>query len=177
MSPRRREALILAGAGVLATAAGFLAGPLLLKLGGHQSGAALAAARYPDLDGRVRRLTEWNGGILVCNFWATWCAPCREEIPILLSAREKFHPSGVEMVGIAIDNAPKVQEYVSNMHISYPVLIAEASGLDLMRELGNAPGGLPYTVVASRSGDIVATKLGAFKADELDVLLARLTRP
>ncbi len=146
-----------------------------MKLGG-KDGGALAAASYPDLDGRVRRLSEWSGQILVCNFWATWCAPCREEIPILMAAREKFRKNNVEVVGIAIDNKPKVSEYAANMHISYPILIAEVSGLDLMRQLGNGAGGLPYTVVASRTGDIAATKLGAFKGDELDVLLTRLAR-
>jgi hypothetical protein len=79
-----------------AAAAGFLVGPALLRLGGGGEGKALRAASFADLQGRQRRLAEWNGKVLLCNFWATWCAPCREEIPLLVSARQKYGPSGVE---------------------------------------------------------------------------------
>ena len=174
MNPRRREALILGAAGIAATAAGFLVGPLLLQLGG-KSRSAIASASFPDLTGRVRSLSEWNDRILVCNFWATWCGPCREEIPLLIEIRGKMRSLGVEVVGIAIDNAAKVQQYAANFSIPYPVLLAEGDGLDLMRRLGNSSGGLPYTVVVARSGDIVATKLGAYKPGELDQVLRPLT--
>jgi thiol-disulfide isomerase/thioredoxin len=128
MAPRRRELLILGGAGLAAAVAGFLAGPALLKLGGAGEGEALRAASFADLEGRPRRLAEWNGKVLVCNFWATWCAPCREEIPLLVAARQKYGPSGVEFVGIAVDNAAKVREFAASFN-SYPVLLAEAEGL------------------------------------------------
>jgi thiol-disulfide isomerase/thioredoxin len=113
---------------------------------------------------------------VVCNFWATWCAPCREEIPLLVAARQKYGPAGVEVVGIAIDNAAKVRQFSASFHISYPVLLAEADGLDLMRQLGNSGGGLPYTVVADRQGALVHRKLGALKLGELDAWLEPLTR-
>lgn len=174
MAPRRRELLILGGAGLAAAAAGFLAGPALLKLGGDGAGEALRAASFTDLEGRPRRLAEWNGKVLVCNFWATWCAPCREEIPLLISARQKYGHVGVEIVGIAIDNAAKVREFASTFMISYPVLLAEAEGLDLMRRVGNTGGGLPYTVIADRQGALVQRKLGALKQAELDGFLAPL---
>lgn len=173
MSPRRREALILGAAGAAATAAGFLVGPLLLQLGG-KSRSAVASASFPDLSGRMRHLSEWNDRILVCNFWATWCGPCREEIPLLGEIREKMRGLGVEVVGIAIDNAAKVGQYAANFSIRYPVLLAEADGLDLMRRLGNSGGGLPYTVIVDRSGAIAATKLGAYKPGELDEVLRPL---
>ena len=69
-----------------------------------------------------------------------------------MAARQKYGPSGVEIVGIAIDNAAKVREFSASFKISYPVLLAEADGLDLMRQLGNSGGGLPYTVIADRQG-------------------------
>jgi len=165
----RREALILGGAGIAAAAAGFLAGPALLRLGAGGEGEILRMASFPDLDGRVRRLSEWQGKILVCNFWATWCAPCREEIPLLVAARQKYVPSGVEIVGIAIDNAAKVLEFSASFKISYPILLA-----DLMRKLGNDTGGLPYTVVADRAGTLVRRKLGALKEGELAAILEPL---
>ena len=175
MASGRRELLILAGAGLAAAAAGFLAGPALLRLGRGGEGEALFAASFGDLQGKTRRLAEWSGRILVCNFWATWCAPCREEIPLLISAREKYAPQGVEIVGIAIDNAPKVVEFAASFKISYPILLAEADGLDLMRRLGNVGGGLPYTVVAGRDGRLAQRKLGALKEAELDGFLRPLT--
>jgi len=182
MKSGRREALVLAAAGLAAGAAGFLLGPLLLQsTKGSNSGAvwgdtALRSATLVDLVGQPRKLSEWQGRILLCNFWATWCAPCREEIPLLMATRAKYASAGVEIVGIAIDNAAKVGEFSTSFKISYPILLAEANGLDLMRRLGNSAGGLPYTVVANRQGDVVHRKLGAFSQDELDGILGSLAR-
>src|SRR6185369_4341179 len=164
------------GAGLAAAAAGFFAGPALLQLGGGREDAALKQAAFNDLEGKLRRLAEWQGRVAVYNFWATWCAPCREEIPLLIAARQKYGPSGIEIVGIAIDNGHKVREYAASFNISYPIILAEADGLDLMRQLGNSGGGLPYTVVTNRQGSVVHRKLGAFKAADLDAILGPLAR-
>ena len=175
MAPSRREALILGAAGIAAAAAGFLAGPLLL--GGRGRGDdALRSAALVDLAGKRRPAAEWEGQVLVWNFWATWCAPCREEIPLLIATREKYKTLGVEVVGIAIDNAVKVREFSSSFAISYPVLLAGTDGLEIMRKLGNNSGGLPYTLVVDRNGKVVHRKLGALKAGDLDVVLRPLTR-
>ena len=174
MSPERREALILTGAGLAAAAAGFLAGPLILGKG--EGTGALGADGLIDLAGKPRRLTEWRGKVLVCNFWATWCAPCREEIPLLAAARTEYAPKGVEIVGIAVDFAAKVGEFSRSLVISYPVLVAETTGIDLMRELGNRSGGLPYTVVFDRAGEPRHRKLGALKPGELDAILKGLVQ-
>jgi len=176
MAPGRREALLLGVAGIAAGAAGFLAGPALLQPGRGREGEFLRSASFPDLDNNMRRLSEWDGKVLVCNFWATWCAPCREEIPLLVAARQKYGPSGTEIVGIAIDNRAKVRQFSASFNISYPILLAEAGGLDLMRELGNTGGGLPYTVITDRQGVLVHRKLGALKPAELDGLLGPLAR-
>lgn len=180
MLPGRREALILGAAGLAAAAAGFLLGPLVLQsAGGDGSGEgtgeadlALRSATLVDLAGQAHRLSEWRGRVLVCNFWATWCAPCREEIPLLMAAKAKFASSGIEIVGIAIDNPANVRQFSTSFEISYQILLAEADGLDLMRKLGNSTGGLPYTVVADRQGSVVRRKLGAFKLGELEAVLA-----
>lgn len=177
MRPGKREALILAAAGVAAAAAGFFAGPALLRLGqGEKPPSSLLAAPLPDLAGNTRRLSEWHGRLLVCNFWATWCAPCREEIPLLIATRAKYAASGVEIVGIAVDNAAKVLEFSKTYAIPYPILLAETDGLELMRRVGNASGGLPYTVVLDRAGTIAHRKLGALKPGELDAILADMAR-
>ena len=178
MKSGRREALILGVAGLAAAAAGFLVGPTILRQAdGEQRGTgnrALPAASLPDLAGHTRRLSEWQGRVLICNFWATWCAPCREEIPLLTATRAKYALAGVEVVGIAIDNAAKVRDFAASFNISYPILLAEADGLDLMRQLGNTGGGLPYTVIADREGSLVHRKLGAFKEAELNTVLGPL---
>ncbi len=184
MKPGRREALILGAAGLAAAAAGFLLGPLVLRSTGNDGSgeasgtgdSALRAGAFPDLTGQIRRLSEWRGRVLVCNFWATWCAPCREEIPMLMTVRAKYASAGLEIVGIAVDNPTNVRQFAATFKISYPVLLAEADGLDLMRALGNSGGGLPYTVVADRQGGVVYRRLGVLKEADLDAILAPLAR-
>lgn len=173
MANRRRDALILAGVGVAAAAAGALSGAFYLQ---SQSGAAeLLAARLGDLDGRPRRLLEWQGRALLCNFWATWCAPCREEVPMLVAAKQQLPPSGPEIIGIGIDRADKIREFAAIYKINYPLLVGDATVLGVLRKLGNASGGLPYTVALDSSGAVAGRKLGAFTDAELRQVLASLT--
>ena len=180
MKQGRREALILGVAGLAAAAAGFLVGPMVLQQVDREEGGAprraLPSASLVDLAGRTRRLSEWQDRILICNFWATWCAPCREEIPLLVATRAKYAFAGIEIVGIAVDNSTKVRDFAASFNISYPILLAEADGLDLMRQLGNSAGGLPYTVVTDRAGSVVHRKLGAFKGPDLDAVIGPLAR-
>jgi len=166
MALSRREWLVLGGVGAVAAIAGAVVGPILLQTG---SGAAeLLATPLPDLSGRPRRLAEWRGRIVLCNFWATWCAPCREEIPMLVSLRNQYAAQGFEIVGIAVDNEAKVREFASKYGISYPILVAEASGLDLMRTIGNTAGALPFTVMLDRSGAIFSRKLGILHRSDIE---------
>lgn len=172
MAKRRRDALILAGVGVAAAAAGALSGVVVLQ---SRSGAAeLLAAGFRDLEGRPRRLLEWQGRALLCNFWATWCAPCREEIPLLVAAKQQLALHGTEIIGIGIDHVDKIREFASIFKINYPLLVADATALGVLRMLGNASGGLPYTVALDRSGAIAGRKLGAFTDAELRQVLASL---
>jgi len=174
MTPSRREALILAAAGVAAAGAGLIAGALVLQ---SRSGAsALLSAAYPDLSGRPRRLLDWKGRVLVCNFWATWCAPCREEMPMLSRMREKYESIGVEFVGISIDTAPKILEFSKTHAVSYPLLVADAGAIDLMRGLGNPSGALPFTVVLDRAGAVAYRRLGALTQEELEKALVGFLR-
>jgi len=166
MALSRREWLVLGGVGTAAAVAGVLVGPILLQSG---SGAAkLLATPLPGLDGRMRRLADWQGKVVLCNFWATWCAPCREEIPMLVDLREQYSAQGFEVVGIAVDNAAKVREFADKYHVSYPLLVAEAGGLDLMRALGNTAGALPFTVTLDRQGSILNRKLGILRRGDLE---------
>ena len=172
MANARREALVLGAVGLAAAAAGTVVGVLALQA---RSGAAdLLAAQFHDLDGRPRRIIEWRGKVLVCNFWATWCAPCREEIPVFVAAKQQTPPGAVEFVGIGIDSATKIGEFAATYKINYPLLVANATAIELMRALGNRSGALPFTVVLDRSGGLVHRKLGALTATELRQVLAGL---
>ena len=170
----RREVLVLLGVGIAAATAGVLLGPRLAGTFQSADAEPLHSAQLNDLSGKPRRLAEWAGKIVVCNFWATWCPPCVEEIPALVRARDKLLSSGVEFVGIAIDQADKVAEFARMVRISYPVLLADATGLDVVRKLGNPAGGLPFTVVLDRKGAIAHRKLGAVTQQEIEAQLATM---
>ena len=172
MTPRRRDALILGAVAAGAAAIGGVVGALALQ---SRSGAAeLLASRFTDLSGEPRRLVEWQGKALVCNFWATWCAPCREEIPLLGAAQQQFQTRGLQVVGIAIDNAANVREYGLSIRIGYPVLLADSAGIDVMRSLGNTSGGLPFTVLLDRKGRLIERRLGPYTAASLEAAVAAL---
>ena len=174
MAPGRRNLLILAAVATTAAVAGGIAGTLALQA---RSGAAdLLSAKYPDLSGRPRRLAEWRGRPLLCNFWASWCAPCREELPLLDAAQKEHAAIGLQVVGIAIDSVRNIQEFLKSVPVGFPVLIAEGSAIDLMRRLGNRNAGLPFSVGLDRAGRVRERRLGAYSAAELKTELAGLLR-
>ena len=168
----RREAFVLGGVGVAAALAGALTGVLALQ---SSSGAAgLLSAQFRDLEGRPRRLLDWQGRALLCNFWATWCAPCREEIPLLVAAKQQLQSTNGEIVGIGIDSVDKIREFAATFKVNYPLLAGDATAIDLMRSLGNRSGGLPFTVLLDPRGSIGYRHLGALTQGELRQVLASL---
>lgn len=172
MIPGRRDALILGGVALGAAAIGGVVGAIALQ---SRSGAAdLLASRFPDLSGQPRRLRDWQGRPIVCNFWATWCAPCREEIPLLNAAQQQHGAQGLQIVGIAVDNGENVRQFTRSVAVEYPVLLGGAGTIDLMRTLGNPSGGLPFTVLLDRRGRLTGRKLGAFSDEELTSAVAGL---
>lgn len=133
-----------------------------------QDGAPLFAATLTGLDDQPAALAQWRGRPLIVNFWARWCGPCRTEIPELVKLRKKYRGTGLEIVGIGIeDKVEPVKDFAKAYEMDYPVLIAKDKGLELMRSLGNAKMGLPFTIALDRSGNIVLLKMGAIKEDEL----------
>ncbi len=133
--------------------------------------SALTLIELPDLSGRKTTLAAWQGKVVVVNFWASWCAPCREEIPGLLRIQSRFAANGVQVVGIAVDSADKSRQAAGEMGISYPVLVGGLQVIDVTRRLGNRAGGLPYTVVLDRQGRLVTTHLGILSESQLEQLL------
>lgn len=171
MAFSRRDALILGGTAAGAVVAGF-AGHLLLRRRGPA--AALRAAPFIDLSGHPRSLREWRDRIVVCNFWATWCPPCRREIPMLVAMHRQLTRNGVELVGIAVDSGANVAQFARSAGVTYPILVAVGNPLALLRELGDPASALPFTVVLDRRGEIVYRKLGILQRDAFEAELRRL---
>lgn len=172
MTPGRRDALILGAVGLGAAAVGGVVGALALQSG--SGAAALLGSRFADLSGRPRRLLEWQDRPLLVNFWATWCAPCREEMPLLDAAQRQYAAKGLQVVGIAIDNAENVGKFAHTVQVGYPTWLADTAAIELMRDLGNPGGGLPFTVLIDRSGRLKGRKLGAYTGPELTAALNSL---
>lgn len=162
----RRQLLALGGIGAAAAVAGALFGALRLQSEG--SAATLLAQPFVDLDGRTTRLRDWAAPVLLCNFWATWCQPCREEIPLLVAAKQKFALDGLEIAGIGFDDAAKMQQFAAKYAISYPILVGPAGTPDLLRTLGDKAAALPFSVVLNRARRISYRKLGAWSKSELE---------
>jgi thiol-disulfide isomerase/thioredoxin len=123
-----------------------------------------------DLKGVKHKLSEWKGRPVLINFWATWCDPCRREIPLLKKLRQEHAAQGIEVVGIAVDFKDAVQHYSRAMGIDYPVLVGEQDGLDAIAAFGMDTV-FPFTVFADRQGRIVTLKIGELHADESHLIL------
>ncbi len=139
----------------------------------------LLRTKLRDLDGTLRTLEEWRPKVLVLNFWATWCEPCREEIPALVRARQNKMSVGLgaEFVGIALDQAAKVREFASKIPISYPILLGDTAGLALIKALGNVSGSLPFTVIVDAKGNIAWRHLGALSQELIEAKLDPILQP
>lgn len=129
---------------------------------------------FQDAAGQPLSLSQWRGRVVLVNLWATWCAPCREEIPILVGLQEKYGARGLQFVGIAIDQRDKVQAFAREFKINYVVLLGGLETIDVSRQIGNRLGALPFTVVLDRGGRIVSRELGKVKEAQLERLVASL---
>jgi thiol-disulfide isomerase/thioredoxin len=130
---------------------------------------------YPDLDGRQRHSSEFADKVMVLNFWATWCAPCREETPEFVALQASF-AGEVQFIGIAIDDEEPVREFADSFSMNYPVLLGDIEAIELSRRLGNRYEGLPFTVVAAPGGDVVLRHTGGIHRDKLEPILRGLTK-
>jgi thiol-disulfide isomerase/thioredoxin len=139
----------------------------------HPIPEALPDLTLPGLDGRPHRLNEWQGRPLLVNFWATWCEPCRREIPLLKRLRVEHAKDHLEIVGIALDFRDPVQKYVGTNRMDYPVLVGEDGGYEAVAAFGMEPV-LPFSAFADDQGRIVTLKVGELHRDEAELILDRI---
>jgi len=132
------------------------------------------SARVADIKGGTQSLEQWRGQVLVVNYWATWCAPCQEEIPGFVRLQERYGSRGLQFVGIAIDQPDKVAEFASEFRINYPLLLGGLETVELLRQAGNRAGVLPYTLVIDRKGNLVSREPGGLKEARLENLIQPL---
>lgn len=124
-----------------------------------------------DRDGKLRSITDWDGKSLVINFWATWCPPCRREIPMLMQLYAARAAQGIEVIGVAVDFREDVLAFADKIGIDYPLLIGEQDGLDAAARFGLGTVAFPFTVFTDRQGRIVTAHLGELHANEADAIL------
>jgi len=175
----KRSHLWLALGGLALFAA--LAGYRLGVVGKNAETATAPAPALPifelvlaDLKGQPQGLGQWRGKVLIVNYWATWCLPCREEMPGFSRLQDKYRDKGVQFVGISIDTADKILEFQKTTPVSYPLLIGDMTVMENSAKLGNSRQALPFTAVFDREGRLAATKLGRLSEPELDRQLAEL---
>ena len=135
--------------------------------------AAIWAASFRDLEGRPRALGEFQGRVVVLNFWATWCAPCREEMPGFQRLQARF-PDRVRFVGISADDASKVVAFARALGLTYPLWVGGDEVAELSKRLGNNASVLPHTVVLGPTGRVETVKVGAYREAELAEILTRM---
>ena len=114
----------------------------------------------PDLEGKVHPISEWDGKALVVNFWATWCAPCRREIPLLNKIQHEYAAKGFEVVGIAVDVPKDVKAYTATVPFDYPLLVGEQDGIDAAQAFGVSALAFPFTAFTDASGRLITLHLG-----------------
>lgn len=177
MTWRRGHGLAFALAAVVAIAAGALWRQLVtdaLPDSPPRDGGTLLALALPDPSGTEQPLGQWKGKVLIVNFWATWCEPCKEEMPRFMKLQNDYGNKGLQFVGIAIDQPDKVRSYAKELGLNYPTLVGGYGAIELSKTLGNQLGALPFTVILDRAGGVIHTQLGPLKDAQLQAIIKQL---
>ena len=127
-----------------------------------------------DTDGNERQLSEWQGKVIAINFWATWCPPCREEIPAFVELQQAYSEKGLQFVGIALQTTDEIRDFLVEFNVNYPSLVGGQEVMAIAEQLGNGIGALPYTVIFDRDGIIQFTKRGTLSKTEAEDIITRL---
>lgn len=180
---RVQQVLIYTGVAMLALTAGVLLRSQLTSSSvslevpvdtARKGAETIFAASLPDLADTLQPISQWRGKVMVVNFWASWCEPCRDEIPEFIELQKKFGEQGVVFVGIAVDQKERAAAFSKQIGINYPVLVGDLSAMKLADAAGNRQGALPFTVIIDRSGNIIGSKLGRLSRSKLEGMLKPL---
>ena len=174
MAPDQTTSTFTSRRGILAVAAAALVAGIGVNWWRHRpqnlndpSLQALWTASFEQPDGTILKLADFQGKPLVLNFWATWCTPCVEEMPLLNAFFQENKAKSWQMIGLAIDQPSAVKRFLGQHPVEYAIGLAGLDGTELMKNLGNAAGGLPFTLVLNAQGEVQMRKLG--KLTEADI--------
>jgi thiol-disulfide isomerase/thioredoxin len=136
----------------------------------------LPAFSLQNREGRLQSIQDWPQKSMIVNFWATWCAPCRREIPLLNEINRTRSAEGFQIVGVAVDFREDVLKYATEIGIDYPILIGEQDGLNAVNAFGVEAVGFPFTAFTDSQGRIINLHIGELKAPQAKVILDTITR-
>jgi len=166
-----KNKLILVAAALLSLSAGMLFKYYQIQQIVQQPASPLLSIRLPDSEGKMRDLSEWQGKILIINFWATWCPPCLKEIPEFIRLQDELRGKGVQFIGIAIEDQASIASFLQKNPINYPVLIGGDAAISLSQQLGNLVNAVPFTLIVDSQGMIVHRHPGELSRQKLMQLL------
>ncbi len=129
-----------------------------------------------DSDDNERSISEWDGSALVVNFWATWCAPCRREIPLLNALQSEYADAGIQVIGVAVDFREDVLAFLQEIAVNYPVLIGEQEAIDAAEAFGMDFIGLPLTAFTDHKGQVVHLHLGEVHREQAEIVFAAVAQ-
>ena len=129
----------------------------------------------PDMDGVTRKLSEWDGRHRILNFWATWCAPCRREIPLLKEFQAQHEENGFQVLGIAVDYPEQVTNFAEEAQFNYPILIGQQDAMAVAESSGIEFIGMPFTMFVAKDGEYVGAYIGELHQSHLDDAVRILT--
>lgn len=142
--------------------------------GNNKSTQPLFAATFPDENGKPQSLQQYAGKIVVLNFWATWCEPCREEMPELSALHDAHKDNNIVVLGLAVDDVAAISDFSKETKVSYPLFAADMQGMEIASNLGNDKSVLPFTVIINADGSVTKTYFGRISKALLEETLVTL---